>query len=103
MTMTLHATHKPRRPATPPHSRWISRRSVRPRSAAAILSLALLTNCTSSPDLVVVSGDRQIVKQADGSYRVSDVWMQERYQLERALRLRVERCELPPAAQEPGK
>lgn len=92
MHETLHITHKPRQPATPPHSRWILRRSVRPRFAAAILILSL-ANCTSSPKLVPLSGDRQIVHEADGSYHVSAVWMQERYQLERALRLRLERCE----------
>jgi hypothetical protein len=41
----------------------------------------------------VLSADRQIVRENDGTYRVSDLWMQERYQLERALRLRLERCE----------
>ena len=92
MSEMFSTTHKPRRPATPPHSRWILRRSVRPRFAAAILILSL-ASCTSSPELVVLSGDRQIVRDADGSYHVTEVWMQERYQLERALRLRLERCE----------
>lgn len=133
MSEICNVTHKPRRPATPPHSRWILRRSVRPRFAAAIwnrlrqaggkgemsetsgkrmtsetrgirrtsrlvalvslVALISLSGCASQPELVVLSGDRQIVREADGSYRVSEVWMQERYQLERALRLRLERCE----------
>lgn len=74
-----------------------------------------LTSCSSSPELVVVSGDRaiyavqaeaQVQVEADGHrstltstsaaplWVVSAVWMQERYQLERGLRLRVERCEI---------
>lgn len=59
----------------------------------ALLALLALSGCASQPETVVLSGDRQIVREADGRYRVSDVWIQERYQLERALRLRFERCE----------
>lgn len=102
MTETFNDRPKPRRPATLPHSRSILRQSVRPRSAAAISpplligaligSLLLVSGCRA-PELLVLSADRQIVREADGTYRVSDVWMQERYQLERALRLRLERCE----------
>jgi hypothetical protein len=100
MTM-CRTTPKPRRPATPPHSRASSRRSVRPRSAAAIWSrcrlglplLLLLASCSRAPELVILSGDRAIVREADGAYRVSEVWLQERYQLERALRVRLEQCE----------
>lgn len=51
----------------------------------------------------MLSGDRQIVQQADGHYTVSAVWLQERYQLERGLRLRLERCEADHAGQEPAK
>lgn len=29
----------------------------------------------------------------DGNYRVSGLWLDERYQLERGLRLQLERCE----------
>ena len=53
----------------------------------------MLAGCSSSPELMVLSSDRQVVRAADGSYHVSAVWLQERYQLERALRLRLERCE----------
>lgn len=53
----------------------------------------MLPGCSSSPELMVLSSDRQIVREADGSYHVSAVWMQERYQSERGLRLRLERCE----------
>lgn len=66
--------------------------------AACLWPLALVVGCT--PTSVVLSGDRQIVHEADGSYHVSAVWMQERYQLERALRLRLERCEADGAGQE---
>lgn len=62
-------------------------------TGSLLTALALLTSCASSPDTVVLSGDRQVIKQAEDGWRVSDVWMQERYQLERALRLRLERCE----------
>lgn len=41
----------------------------------------------------MLSGDRQVVREADGSYHVSAVWMQERYQLERALRLKLDQYE----------
>ena len=58
------------------------------------MSLLLLAGChRAAPEVVVLSADRQIVAEADGRYRVSDVWLQERYQLERVLRLRLERCE----------
>lgn len=63
----------------------------------------MLAGCSSSPELTVLSGDRQIVQQADGHYTVSAVWMQERYQLERGLRLRLERCEAAHNGQEPAK
>ena len=62
----------------------------------------MLASCTSSPKLVVLSGDRTTPEvpcaqhaalNAQHCYEVSEVWMQERYQLERALRLRLERCE----------
>jgi hypothetical protein len=59
--------------------------------AVCLLPLALVFGCT--PKTIVLSGDRHIVHETDGSYRVTEVWMQERYQLERALRLRLERCE----------
>lgn len=42
---------------------------------------------------MVLSSDRQIAREADGSYHVSAVWLQERYQLERAMRLQLEQCE----------
>ena len=92
MTETFNDRPKPRRPATLPHSRNHLRQSVRPRSLAAICSLLLLSGCSGTAPLVL-SADRQIVREPNGSYRVTDVWMQERYQLERALRLRLERCE----------
>ena len=76
------------------------------------LGLVLLAavSCTSHPELVILSGDRTVIEApcthhpsliTDHCYEVSEVWMQERYQLERALRLRLERCEAP-VAQESG-
>lgn len=59
----------------------------------SLLALLALAGCAGSPELVVLSGDRQIVRESDGSYHVSEVWLQERYQLDRSLRLRLERCE----------
>ena len=92
MTETFNNRPQPRRPATLPHSRNLLRQSVSLRFAAATFSLCLASGC-SAPEALVLSADRQIVHEPNGSYRVSDVWMQERYQLERALRLRLERCE----------
>lgn len=63
----------------------------------------MLAGCSSSPELTVLSGDRQVMREADGSYRVSAVWLQERYQLERGLRLRLERCEADRNGQEHSK
>lgn len=63
----------------------------------------MLAGCSRSPELTVLSGDRQVMHEADGSYRVSAVWLQERYQLERGLRLRLERCEADRTGQEPPK
>ena len=95
MTETFNNRPKPRRPATLPHSRNLLRRSVWPRFAAAILTLAASATASgcSAPEALVLSADRQIVRESNGSYRVSDGWMQERYQLERALRLQLERCD----------
>ena len=62
----------------------------------------LLCGCQHAPEMVVLSGDRTIALIpcahhpsliTDHCLEVTDVWMQERYQLERALRLRLERCE----------
>ncbi|WP_447978097.1 hypothetical protein [Candidatus Nitrospira bockiana] len=40
-----------------------------------------------------MTADREITALADGGYRVTASWLKERYELERTLRLRVERCE----------
>lgn len=95
MTETFNDRPKPRRPATLPHSRNLLRQSVWPRFAAAICSLCLVSAC-SAPEALVLRADRQIVRESNGTYRVTDGWMQERYQLERALRLQLERCEASP-------
>ncbi len=75
------------------------------------LGLVLLAavGCTSQPELVVLSGDRTVIEVpcahhpsllTPHCFEVSEVWMQERYQLERALRLRLERCEADGAGRE---
>ena len=95
-------TLRPRRPATPPHSPRILRRSVTPRSAAAICLLALpilLASCTGSREPLVLSADRVVTEgpcrqhAAGRCHEVTPLWLQERYQLERSLRLRLEHCE----------
>ena len=67
---------------------------------ACLVPLALVVGC--GPTSVVLSGDRTMVEvsctqhpspSTQHCYEVSAVWMQERYQLERSLRLRLERCE----------
>jgi len=66
------------------------------------LGLLAAVGCTSQPELVVLSSDRTVAEVScaqhpalitDRCFEVTEVWMQERYQLERALRLRLERCE----------
>lgn len=83
--------------------------------AAAIWIPALLASCRSAPpELVVISADRRIADVAGSCevryapqgetvtvrsepghtlHVVTDTWMFERFQLERALRLRIDRCE----------
>ena len=60
--------------------------------AGSILALLALAGCQSKP-LVVISADREIVHMPDGRYSVTDTWLMERYELERALRLRADKCE----------
>ncbi len=63
--------------------------------------LAALAGCRSTaPEPIVISADRTVqamrCAQHPGvqqCYEVTDVWMQERYQLERALRLTIERLQ----------
>jgi hypothetical protein len=63
--------------------------------AAGLLGLAL-AGCQIhfgpvAPE--VISADRTIVHLPDGRYAVTETWLLERYELERTLRLQVERCE----------
>jgi hypothetical protein len=82
----------PRR--TPTRSPWHSRKSAWPAFALAgsILAAMLLAGCQSKPP-AVITADRQIVHLPDGRYAVTETWLKERYQLERALRLQAEQCE----------
>lgn len=57
---------------------------------------ALGLSCAPTP--APLTADRAIVPQGDGRYLVTETWLLERYQLERSLRLRLERCEARPAA-----
>ncbi len=88
---------EPRRrsaPATPRCSRSCSTPNVGWAFATVGLILAVVTlasGCeTRRP---VLTADREITALADGGYRVTASWLKERYELERTLRLRVERCE----------
>ena len=78
----------------PLRSRRRSRLSAWPAFAAAgsILALLALAGCRAAPP-VVISADREIVHMPDGKYAVTETWLMERYELERALRLRAETCE----------
>ena len=58
-----------------------------------LVAAILLQGCASSRQPAVIAADRTISPLPDGRVAVSATWLQERYQLERALRLRIERCE----------
>lgn len=121
MSETWQLTHRPRRPGTPTSLRGNLKRSVKPASAVAIWSLVLpavvasvgilAVSCSSSPNPAVISADRTVQEtpclQHAGParcYEVTETWMQERYQLERALRVRLEKMEASPSPfQEFGK
>lgn len=64
---------------------------------AGILAGLTLTACATCPPAPetprVLAADRRILPLPDGGYRVTETWLQERYQLERGLRLQLERCE----------
>ena len=58
-----------------------------------ILAVLLILAGCQSPAPVVITADRQIVHLPDGRYAVTETWLLERYEQERALRLRAEKCE----------
>jgi hypothetical protein len=65
------------------------------------VAMMLLTAChrpvkTDLPALGSISADRRVTRQPDGTWTATDAWMQDRYMLERALRLRAERCDATP-------
>ena len=80
---------------TPMRSHTSLTRSGRRGSSVGISILAalILGGCAEGMP-APISSDRTIVKLEDGGYRVTETFLQERYQLERALRLRLERCEV---------
>jgi hypothetical protein len=43
--------------------------------------------------MAVITADREIIHEPTGRYSVTETWLMERYELERALRLRAEKCE----------
>ena len=61
-------------------------------SILAGLLIVALAGCQGQAPLVITA-DREIVHMPDGKYAVTETWLMERYELERALRLRAERCE----------
>ena len=61
-------------------------------AALALIGLLTLAGC-ASPAPAVISADRTITPLPDGRYAVTGTWLVERYELERALRLRIEQCE----------
>lgn len=108
----LPTTLRRRRPATPRPSPRISKRNVKRRSAAAICLLALpilLTSCAGSREPLVLSADRVVAEvpctqHADGRcYEVTPLWLQERYQVERSLRVRLDQCEADLANERKGR
>ena len=80
----------------PLRSRRRSKRSAWPAFVivGSILALLVLAGCQGHPlPPVVITADREIVHMPDGKYEVTESWLMERYELERALRLRAETCE----------
>ncbi len=63
----------------------------------ALALLAMTPSCAKTPATLVIPADRAIERQADGRYVVSAAWLQERFELERALQLALDRCEAAPA------
>jgi len=59
----------------------------------ALALLAMMPSCARTPATLVIPADRAIERQADGRYVVSAAWLQERFELERALQLHLDRCE----------
>lgn len=63
-------------------------------SLVTLALLALLPSCRATqPELLIIPADRTITRLADGGYRVTEAWLLERFELERGLRLQLERCE----------
>lgn len=74
-----------------PWRRSSSRNGSRPFAGALWILGVLVLSCTPTP--APLTADRTIVPAGDGRYLVTETWLMERYQLERSLRLRLERCE----------
>lgn len=61
--------------------------------------LSLMVSCRPDQTALVIPADRTVERQADGRYLVTAAWLQERYELERALQLALDKCEAAPAQQ----
>lgn len=58
-----------------------------------IASALLLTSCASpAPQVRVISADRMIRTLPSGNYEVTPAWLKDRYEYERALKERMEKC-----------
>src|SRR3990167_9195276 len=78
----------------PLRSRRRSRLSAWPACVivGSILGLLLVAGRQGQAPLLITA-DREIVRLPDGRYAVTETWLMERYELERALRLRAEQCD----------
>ncbi len=115
MTRTSNKPMQPLPTAMPTRSHTPSRRSVKTGSAAGILSLVLAVIGCAAATPATISSDRTVytvvgpvqVKASPTApvqtltsteeaplFVEGQTWIQERYQLERAIRLRLERCEV---------
>ncbi len=96
-----HSTGRSPRATTRP-SRGSLNSAARRHAVAVCVTLGLLSllvSCRPDQTALVIPADRTVERQADGRYLVTAAWLQERYELERALQLALDRCEAAPAKQ----
>lgn len=102
MTAMLPPSPGPSPQATTRPSRGCSSWSARRHAVALCVTLglvSLLPSCRHDPGLLIIPADRTITRLADGGYRVTEAWLLERFELERGLRMQLERCEANAGAQ----
>jgi len=69
-----------------------SKNLIRPWLAATLLLSALsLTSC-ASPRVTVIPADRMIKPLPGGNYEVTPAWLKDRYEYERTMKERLEKC-----------